>query len=73
MYVLKIRNVTRIYLLGRLSNGTQLEIMVIAPLMIPEAPNPAIARPTMSMLDEMAAPQRTEPISKIAKKVKKVH
>jgi hypothetical protein len=45
----------------------------MAPLIMPAAPNPATARPTMSMADETAAPQRTEPISKMPKKTKNDH
>lgn len=62
-----------IYLLGRCSSGAQLEIMVIAPFIMPEAPNPATARPTINILDETAAPHRTEPTSKMAKKTRKDH
>lgn len=34
---------------------------------------PAIARPTISMYDELAAPHIAEPSSKIVKKVRNVH
>jgi hypothetical protein len=56
---------------GRFSIGTELEMMMRAPLMMPAAPIPAIARPTMSMAEETAAPHRTEPISKMRKNRRK--
>ena len=43
------------------------------PFIRPEAPKPAMARPTMSMGDDWAAPQSVDPSSKIAKKVRKDH
>jgi hypothetical protein len=61
------------HLLGRFSKGAQLEMMVIAPFMMPAAPKPATARPMINMLDDTAVPQRTEPNSKIAKKTRKDH
>ena len=56
---------------GRFLRGAQLDIMVMAPLMMPAAPNPAMARPTINIVDEMAAPQRMEPNSKMPKKNRK--
>lgn len=53
---------------GRRAKGTELEMILIAPLRRPDAPMPAMARPTMNMVDDWAAPQSTEPISKIRKK-----
>lgn len=53
--------------------GAQPEIMVMAPNIIPAAPKPATARPTINIAEETAAPQSTDPSSKIAKKAKKVH
>lgn len=41
--------------------------------MIPAAPKPAIARPTISIDEETAAPQSKEPSSKVPKKARKVH
>lgn len=67
------RQQLRKHVLGRFSSGAQLEIMVMAPFIIPEAPKPATARPTINISDEIAAPQRMEPISKIPKKNKKDH
>lgn len=61
------------YLPARFSKGAQLEMMMRAPLIIPAAPKPATARPTINMTEETAAPQSTEPSSKIAKKTRKVH
>lgn len=65
--------ILKLHLHGRFSRGAQLEIMVMAPLMMPAEPNPAMARPTINMSDETAAPHSTEPNSKMAKKVKKDH
>jgi len=45
-------------------------MIVMAPLMMPAAPSPATARPTINMAEETAAPQRTEPTSKMKKKNK---
>jgi hypothetical protein len=46
---------------------------VKAPFWIPEAPIPAIARPTMSIMEELATPQIREPSSKREKKARNVH
>jgi hypothetical protein len=46
--------------------------MVSAPLVIPAAPSPAIALPTISMVEDRATPQITEPNSKIPRKEIKV-
>lgn len=43
----------------------------MAPVAIPAFPTPATKRPTMNMAEEVAAPQRIEPISNTAKKVRK--
>jgi hypothetical protein len=58
---------------GRLSNGRRPEMIVIAPIMIPAAPKPATARPTINIDEETAAPQSTEPSSNIPKNVRYVH
>lgn len=47
--------------------------MVRTPFISPEAPKPAMARPTMNMGDDCAAPQSAEPSSKVVKKTKKDH
>jgi hypothetical protein len=47
--------------------------MVNAPFRIPELPIPAIARPTINIIEEVAMPQINDPNSKIAKNVIKVH
>ena len=47
--------------------------MVMDPVATPAPPKPATNRPPMNMADEVAAPQRTEPISNIKKKIKNVH
>lgn len=46
--------------------------MVIAPLVRPDPPIPATARPKINMVDERAVPQRTEPISNNPRKARKV-
>ena len=48
-------------------------MMVIAPFIIPEAPDPAIARPMMNILELVARPQIKEPSSKIARKARKIY
>lgn len=53
--------------------GKTAEIMVIAPFERPEDPKPAMARPTMNMADDWAAPQSADPISKMRKKARKDH
>lgn len=53
--------------------GAQLDTMVMEPLAIPAAPKPATKRPTMSMADETAAPQRAEPTSNTAKNTRNDH
>lgn len=59
--------------IGRLCKGTVLIMMVIAPVKIPDDPNPAIARPMMSDVDVGAAPQRAEPTSKRKIPERKTH
>lgn len=58
---------------GRLISGTEAVMMVNAPFCRPAVPMPWIALPTMSMLDDVATPQRSEPSSKSAKKLMKTH
>src|SRR5580700_3767821 len=53
--------------------GSTAEMMVRAPFPIPDEPAPAMALPTMNMGDETAAPQMTDPTSKIKKKTRKDH
>lgn len=48
-------------------------MVVRAPVVMPEDPKPAMARPTMNMIDDWAAPQRADPSSKIKKKMRKHH
>lgn len=48
-------------------------MMVIAPVNIPDEPNPEIARPMMSDVDDGAAPQRAEPTSKRKIPERKTH
>lgn len=58
---------------GCLSFGTQLERIVRAPVIKPEAARPAIVLPIINIADVIAAPQMADPISKMTKNVKKVH
>ncbi|KAL8789124.1 MAG: hypothetical protein Q9195_006990 [Heterodermia aff. obscurata] len=58
---------------GLFANGIIFTIMIIAPFIMPAAPNPDTARPTMKALDVGAAPQSTEPISKMTIMLKKTH
>jgi len=58
---------------GRLASGRHAARMVRAPLMSPEPPMPATARPTINILEELATPQSKEPSSKMARKVRKVN
>jgi len=58
--------------IGRLWRGTALTIITIAPENIPHEPRPAIARPVMKTFEEGAAPQMTEPTSKIAMQVSQI-
>jgi hypothetical protein len=48
-------------------------MIVRAPFITTDDPGPAMARPTMSMLDDCAAPQSAELSSKTAKKARKDH
>jgi hypothetical protein len=57
---------------GLFSNGTDALMIVKAPLINPEPPRPATALPTINILEETATPQRREPSSKTAKKLRKV-
>jgi hypothetical protein len=68
--IVRCRDCSYVNVPGRLSLGTQLEIIVSAPIIIPAAPKPATARPTMNIDEEAAAPQSKEPSSKIPKKVR---
>jgi hypothetical protein len=58
---------------GCLSLGTQLDRIVRAPFIKPEAARPATVLPIINIADVTAAPQIAEPISKTTKNVKKVH
>jgi hypothetical protein len=48
-------------------------MVVIAPFATPADPTPATTRPMMNMIEEWAAPQMADPISKITKKARNVH
>jgi hypothetical protein len=47
--------------------------MVRAPFPMPEEPAPAMARPTISIDDDWAAPHNADPNRKTKKNVRKVH
>jgi len=61
------------YLLALFSGGADAAMMVRPPFCKPDPPIPAMARPIINMVDEVAAPQRREPSSKIPKKARKAH
>jgi hypothetical protein len=52
-------------------SGTEAVMIVNAPFCRPAVPMPWMALPMMSMLDDVATPQRSEPSSKSAKKLMK--
>jgi hypothetical protein len=58
---------------GLFAIGTHWAMIVKAPFRMPEVPIPAMARPTISIFEEVAMPQIREPSSKIAKNARKVH
>lgn len=58
---------------GRLSRGAAAAMMVRKPMIRPDPPAPAIARPMMNIVDVLASAQTKEPISKMAKPSKKVY
>jgi hypothetical protein len=60
-------------IIGRIDIGATCTTAVVAPVKRPAAPRPAIARPTMKADDVGAAPQATEPISKITNAVRNTH
>jgi hypothetical protein len=47
--------------------------MIMAPLKRPDAPKPAMARPTMRATELGAAPQIADPTSKMSSAPKKTH
>ena len=53
--------------------GAPAAMIVIAPFITPEAPDPAIARPTMNMFEFVARPQIREPSSKVARKTRNIY
>ena len=52
------------------SGLTATPMMMRAPAKTPATPMPATARPTMSMVEEVATPQMREPSSKMKKKAR---
>lgn len=58
---------------ARLFSGIRIEMMFIPPEKIAAAPTPATARPTISIVDDAAAAQSTEPSSKIIRPLRNVH
>ena len=53
--------------LGRLCSGIEIDKMVKPPFISPEEPIPAMARPMMSIVEDCATPQMSEPTSKMKK------
>jgi hypothetical protein len=62
-----------LHILGDLCNGTDEEMMVNAPFIKPEDPRPATARATISIFEDVAMPQRSDPNSKMKKNTRNVH
>jgi hypothetical protein len=58
---------------GCLGNGALACTMLYPPFSIPEPPIPAIALPMINIFEDVAAPQMTDPSSKMPKKLRKVH
>jgi hypothetical protein len=58
---------------GRLRRGTSGSMIIMLPVKRPAEPRPAMARPRMKIIEVGAAPQIAEPISKITRKLIKVH
>lgn len=58
---------------GNLCEGIITDRMVKMPFMRPEAPKPAMARPTISIDDDCAVPQSVDPNSKTVKKARNDH
>ena len=58
---------------GLRSSGRICVIRVIMEIIMPEAPRPVIARPTMSALMFGAAPATTDPISKMVMQTRKTY
>lgn len=59
--------------MGLLYNGAAAAMIVIVPFDSPELPIPAMARPMMSISEDWAAPQSTEPNSNTPRKVMNVY
>lgn len=59
--------------IGRFRSGTEKPIMFMAPEKRAAAPAPATARPRISIVEPVAAAQRTEPTSKMTNAEMKVH
>ena len=60
-------------MIGLSRKGATIAVMVVAPVKIPAAPRPAIARPTMKDDEDGAAPHIADPISKISSARRKTH
>ena len=58
---------------ARLLRGTDPAMMVNDPFIKPDVPMPATALPTINMVEDVAAPQISEPISNMAKKPRNDH
>ena len=59
--------------LGLFSSGKRSERMTFPPVLLPALPMPAMARPMMKAVDEGAAAQMMDPISKMKMSVMKTH
>ena len=64
-----LRPITR----GGLCSGSKAARIISLPFVSPEAPRPVIARLTMSIGNDRAAPQSADLSSKVVKKTKKDH
>lgn len=58
---------------GCLRVGRDAAMVLKAPVAMPEHPRPAMARPTINMEDDWAAPQSADPTSNMKKKTRKHH
>lgn len=56
---------------GRLWSGALALIIVNAPLVMPDDPNPATVRPIINIFELTAAPHSTDPNSKMPRKARK--
>lgn len=62
-----------VYVHGRFVGGAHATMIVIAPFIIPDAPDPAMARPIMNIGELMETAHTKEPSSKIARNERNVY